>query len=140
MLVTGAVGLSMSSVVVASEQQISCDVADEAVLLSVSSGDYYGLNPVGASIWRLLQEPRVLTEVRDALLDEYTGIEPRECEHQIIAFVTQMLALEPAPNGSWRRANELRHRCCPMLWRSVAGSASDSAVRLPRDAGPHLLA
>jgi hypothetical protein len=94
MLVSSAIAISMSTAVVASEQQISCDVADEAVLLSVTSGDYYGLNPVAASIWRMIQRPRVLAEVRDALLQEYDGIEPQECEQEIVAFVTQMLALD----------------------------------------------
>jgi hypothetical protein len=93
MLVSGVIAISMSTVVVASEQQISCDVADEAVLLSVQSGDYYGLNPVGASIWRLIQQPRTLADVRNALLEEYTGIEAPECEHEVITFVTEMLAL-----------------------------------------------
>jgi hypothetical protein len=92
--VSSAIAISMSTVVVASEQQISCDVADEAVLLSVTSGDYYGLNPVAASIWRLIQRPRALVEVRDALLQEYEGIEPPECEQEILTFVTQMLVLD----------------------------------------------
>ena len=104
MLVSGAVVLSMSSVVVASERQISCDVADEAVLLSVTSGDYYGLNPVAASIWRLLQQPRVLGEVRDALLEEYSGIEREDCEHEVLAFVSEMLALDLV---------EVRHEAAP---------------------------
>ena len=91
---SGTVAISMSTVVVASEEQISCDVADEAVLLSVQSGDYFGLNPVGASIWRLIQRPSTLGGVRNALLDEYEGIEVQDCEHEVIAFVTQMLALD----------------------------------------------
>ena len=94
MLASGAVAISMSTVVVASEEQISCDVADEAVLLSVQSGDYFGLNPVAASIWRLIQRPSTLAGVRNALLDEYEGIEVQDCEHEVIAFVTQMLALD----------------------------------------------
>jgi hypothetical protein len=94
MLVSSAIEISMSTVVVASEQQISCDVADEAVLLSVQSGDYYGLNPVAASIWRLIQQQGTLADVRDALLAEYSGIEPQVCEQEIVAFVAEMLALE----------------------------------------------
>ena len=89
-----AIAISMSTVAVASDQQISCDVADEAVLLSVQSGDYFGLNPVAASIWRLIQRPSTLAGVRNALLDEYEGIEVQDCEHEVIAFVTQMLALD----------------------------------------------
>jgi hypothetical protein len=93
MLVSGARSLSMSSTVVASQQQISCDVADEAVLLSVQSGEYYGLNPVAASIWRLIQKPSALADIREALLQEYGDVSPEQCNREILAFLDQMLAL-----------------------------------------------
>ena len=77
----------------ASDEQISCDVADEVVLLSVQNGQYYGLNPVGASIWRLIQQPRTLAEVRDGLLDEYAGVSTDTCSREVLAFATTMLTL-----------------------------------------------
>ena len=86
--------LSMRSAVVASPQQISCDVADEAVLLSMQTGDYYGLNPVAASVWRLIQEPRTVTELLDALMDEYAGVTRDECRQELFAFLSEMIALE----------------------------------------------
>lgn len=85
--------LSLSATVVPSEQQISCDVADEVVMLSVRDGQYYGLNPVGASIWRLIQTPKTLAEVRDVLLDEYTDVSPETCADEVLAFASSMLAL-----------------------------------------------
>ena len=86
--------LSMRSAVVASQQQISCDVADEAVLLSMQSGEYYGLNPVAASIWKLIQEPRTVAELLNALLDEYAGVTVEECREQLFAFLSEMIALQ----------------------------------------------
>lgn len=94
MHVSSASNLSMSSTVVASNEQISCDVADEAVLLSISNGEYYGLNPVAASIWRQIQTPHVLAAVRNALLDEYSSVSQEQCEREIIDFVSQLLALD----------------------------------------------
>ena len=85
--------LSTNSHVVASSRQISCDVADEAVLLSMRSGEYYGLNAVGASIWHLIQQPRSVAEIRDALLKSY-DVEPAECEVEIRAFIGELLALD----------------------------------------------
>ena len=85
--------LSLSSTIVASDQQISCDVADEVVLLSVQNGQYYGLNPVGASIWRLIQEPRTLETVRQQLLDEYDDVTSDACAVEVLAFATNMHAL-----------------------------------------------
>jgi hypothetical protein len=85
--------LSVDAVVCASPQQVSCDIANEAVLLSMCDGEYYGLNEVAASIWQLIQQPRTVREVRDALLAEYEDIQPAECERAVLGFLTEMIAL-----------------------------------------------
>jgi hypothetical protein len=86
--------LSMSSTVVVSTQQISCDVADEAVLLSMQTGEYYGLNPVGASIWRLIQQPQTVAGLVVALMDEYEGVTADACRDEVLSFLDEMIALE----------------------------------------------
>lgn len=91
--VGGMNGLSLETTVVASPQQVSCEVANEAVLLSMRDGEYYGLNEVAASIWRLLQQPRTVLEIRDILLDEYSDIGPDECERAVLGFLGEMIAL-----------------------------------------------
>lgn len=85
--------LSLDSAVLASPRQVSCDVADEAILLSMRDGEYYGLNEVAASIWRRIQQPAKVIEVRDALLEEYADIEPQDCERAILGFLDEMIAL-----------------------------------------------
>lgn len=83
----------MTTRIVASEQQVACEVADEVVLLSMQNGQYYGLNAVGASIWRLIQKPRTLDEVRNGLLTEYEDVSAETCTTETLAFVTNMLGL-----------------------------------------------
>lgn len=90
---SGERALSLGATVRASEDQISCDVADEVVLLSMQNGQYYGLNEVGASIWRLIQRPRTLAEVRDNLLNEYADVSAETCTVEVMAFAANMLAL-----------------------------------------------
>lgn len=46
-------------------------VGDEIVILDLSSGNYFGLNPVGARIWELINEGHSLEHVCEALLAEY---------------------------------------------------------------------
>jgi hypothetical protein len=92
--VSGMRSLSLDSAVLASSQQVSCEVADQAVLLSMRDGEYYGLNEVAASIWRLIQQPRTVLQVREALLEEYTDIEPEECQQAVVTFLTEMIALD----------------------------------------------
>jgi hypothetical protein len=63
--------LSDASRIVVSKDQVSCDLGGEAAILNLQNGVYYGLNPVGAHIWNLIQQPVTFGEVRDALLREY---------------------------------------------------------------------
>jgi len=86
--------LALDTTVVASSQQVSCDVADEAVLLSMHDGEYYGLNEVAATIWKLVQQPRTVLEIRDALLDEYTDIHADDCQSAVLEFLGEMISLQ----------------------------------------------
>ena len=83
--------ISMNSSVVATSEQASSDLKGEAVILSLKSGAYYGLNAVGASIWNLLQEPRTVSEIRDILLAEYE-VEPEQCDRELLALLQQLEA------------------------------------------------
>lgn len=86
--------LSLDTPVRASPQLVSCEVADEAVLLSMRDGQYYGLNEVGASIWKLIQQPRTVVQIRDALLEEYSDMEPHEGERAIAEFLNEMISFK----------------------------------------------
>jgi len=79
------------SSVVAVKEQVSSDLAGEAVILNLKSGVYHNLNAVGASIWNLIQEPRTVNEIRDALLVEY-DVESEQCEYELLALLQQLEA------------------------------------------------
>jgi len=63
--------LSDDSRIAASSNQVSCDLAGEAAILNLENGVYYGLDPVGARVWTLVQEPMTFAQVRDAMLLEF---------------------------------------------------------------------
>lgn len=44
---------------------------DEAVLLNLKSEEYYGLNEIGMTIYKLLMEQKSTDEIINRLLDEY---------------------------------------------------------------------
>jgi hypothetical protein len=48
---------------------------------------------VGASIWKLIQEPRKVSEIRDAILKEY-DVEPDRCETDLLALLQELLEKE----------------------------------------------
>lgn len=83
--------ISDLSVVVAAKDQVSCDLAGEAAILNVKSGVYYGLDPVGARIWNLMQEPRKVIEIQNAITGEY-DVEPERCAQDLVALLEKLLA------------------------------------------------
>jgi Coenzyme PQQ synthesis protein D (PqqD) len=85
--------ISNTSIVVASGDQISSDLAGEVVMLNLKNGTYYGLDDVGARIWSLIQEPRAVAAVRDTILQEY-DVEPDRCERDLLALLDELAAAE----------------------------------------------
>ena len=81
--------LSETTRVVAARDQVACDVAEEVVVLNLASGVYYGLNPVGARVWSLIQQPRTFAELRDQLLQEYE-VESASLEADLRALLTEL--------------------------------------------------
>jgi hypothetical protein len=66
-----AIRLSDQSRIAISADQVSCDLAGEVAILNLKNSVYYGLDPVGASVWNLIQQPKTFAEIRDALLGIY---------------------------------------------------------------------
>lgn len=84
-----AKALSAESVVKAAAGQMSCDLAGEAAILNMATGIYFGLDAIGARVWELIQEPRSIAGVRDALLEEYEA-EPAQVESDVRALLGDM--------------------------------------------------
>lgn len=80
------------ALVTPSAEFISCDLGDDTVILSLTDGIYYGLNPVGARIWELLQQqPRTVAELRTAVRREF-AVAPERCATDLELFLAQMAA------------------------------------------------
>ena len=71
------------------KEQVTCDLSGEAVILQLQDGMYYGLDPVGATVWRFIQTPKTITEVRDAIVEEY-DVTPERCEADLRALLAEM--------------------------------------------------
>jgi len=85
--------LSLSSIINATKKQVSCDLAGEAVILNVSSGEYFGLNELGARIWNLIQEPRTVGELFEIVLGEYE-VTPDQLERDLSSLFEEMATKE----------------------------------------------
>ena len=83
--------ISDHSVVVAARDQVSCDLAGEAAILNIKNGVYYGLDPVGARIWKLMQEPCAVAEIQNTITREY-DVEPERCGRDLLGLLEKLLA------------------------------------------------
>lgn len=81
--------LSVHSIVIATPEQVSCPLGEESAILNLKNTVYYGLNPVGARVWNLLQRPRSVGELRDTLLDEY-DVDAGSCERDLLELLQKM--------------------------------------------------
>jgi hypothetical protein len=81
--------ISGNSAVVASTDQVSSNLVDEVVILNRKSGVYYGLNDVGVFLWNLIQEPKTVNEIRDAILEEYE-VDFDRCERDLFALLQKL--------------------------------------------------
>jgi hypothetical protein len=81
--------LSLHSTIVLATDQVSADLDGEMVILNFGSGVYYGLDAVGARVWQLIQEPRVVESIRNTLLEEYE-VESERCERELFSLLQQL--------------------------------------------------
>ena len=81
--------LRADSVIAATPEQLSSEVSGETVILGLRDGVYYGLDPVGTLVWRMLDRPRSVAELRDAVVREYE-VEPERCEADLLALLSEL--------------------------------------------------
>jgi coenzyme PQQ synthesis protein D (PqqD) len=83
--------ITTSSVVVATKDQVSSELAGEAILLSLKTAMYYGLDQVGARIWELVREPMRVSAIRDTIASEYE-VDLERCERDVLNLLRELAA------------------------------------------------
>jgi hypothetical protein len=81
--------LTLDSCVVASDEQVHTSLGDEAVILGLQDGVYYGLDAVGARVWSLLSVPRRVSEIIALVVEEF-DVSAERCERDVIALLAEL--------------------------------------------------
>jgi len=81
--------LTRNTTVVAVSDQVSCTLEDEAVVLHLGKGVYYGLNPVGAIVWNALQQPQTVQDLVNLVTQEFE-VEVDQCESDLLELLAQL--------------------------------------------------
>lgn len=77
--------------IVIDESVTWANLDDEAILLNVKTGIYYGLDDVGTRIWRLLIQGATESEITSQLLTEY-DVEPDRLRRDLFQLIGQLSA------------------------------------------------
>ncbi len=82
--------ISGNALIAPAQNQIASKLPNEAILLNLNSGTYYGLNEVGTYIWGLIaQRPYRFDQLRNSLLEEY-DVSPQVCEQDLTAILLEL--------------------------------------------------
>ncbi len=81
--------ISMWSVVKVTKEGLCRSIDREMAILNLQNGTYYGLDPVGAYIWSLMQQPTSVRELRDAMLEKYE-VDEQRCERELLDLLQRM--------------------------------------------------
>jgi hypothetical protein len=81
--------ISDPMVVTAIKEHSSCPLGDDTVILDLRAGLYFSLNNVGTLVWQLVQRPRTVREIREAVLAAF-DVEPDVCDRDIAALLRDL--------------------------------------------------
>ena len=75
------------------KEHLFSQLNEEAVILSLKNGKYYGLNSVGVTVWTNVQEAATLAEIEAAVMSEY-DVDEETCRREVSAFLEKMVGEE----------------------------------------------
>ena len=83
---------SLHQSVEATEAFASAEVEDERVLLNTETGMYYGLNPIGDRVLRMVEEtaPVPIQDIVDHLHSDFPDADYKRIREDVLTFVEEM--------------------------------------------------
>ena len=81
--------MNLNTLIKPSANQVSCNLQGEEVILNLQNGVYYGLDAVGAVIWKLIEQPRTVASIRDAMLEKF-DVDTDRCEKDLFVLLDRL--------------------------------------------------
>lgn len=78
-----------ASRVVRRKDVMTTDLDGEIGMIDIESGKYYALDPIGSSIWGLIEEPVPVGRIVESLLEEY-DVDEATCLGHTIELLTSL--------------------------------------------------
>lgn len=85
--------IDLDTQVTRNQDVLSSELDNEVVMINIHTGKYYSLDPVGASIWKLLEKPVAVKSVVDELLEQY-DVQVDTCIQETILCLNKLQETE----------------------------------------------
>ena len=83
--------LTLTAKVTLTEAVVFQQLQEEAVLLNLDSGLYFGLDPIGTRIWNLLAEDQSLPQIVSTIMAEYE-VDNEQCKSDLLTLLGDLEA------------------------------------------------
>ena len=81
--------LTLNHIIERNPDLIHANIDNETMLMSLTNGEYYGMNKVGSAIWGLLEDSISVGTLIEKLTNSYE-ITTAECEKDINSFLDKL--------------------------------------------------
>jgi hypothetical protein len=72
-------------------EMIETEVDGELVALHIDNGTCYGFNSTATRVWAMIEQPKLLSELTEALVREY-DVDEATCEAQLRELIDELAA------------------------------------------------
>ena len=72
-------------------KHLVAELDGDLVIMSIETGTYYGLDAVGACVWKLVEQPRTFASVVEGVVERFE-VGPEVAEQDLTAFLREMHA------------------------------------------------
>lgn len=83
--------LARDAAVTRNPRLVAADMDGDIVMMSIDSGEYFGLGGVGRRVWELLASPISVAQLTQVICTEY-DIDASTCEADLSRFLGELLA------------------------------------------------
>lgn len=81
--------LGPDTMVTRNDEPVAVEVDRSVVMMSIDQGMYFGLEGTGPRIWALLEQPRSVRQLCEALMGEF-AVEPEVCRREVCTFLEEL--------------------------------------------------
>lgn len=81
--------ISGATLVQRNKEIVHAKIDGQTVMMSISNGDYYGLQDISDRIWELLESPKTIAALCQQLTQEFEVCD-EQCFTDVVNFIKQM--------------------------------------------------